>query len=104
MLSIEDSNVNDEGGEWLYVFVCYNIVLEVFNFVVFGLEDVDVVDLVLFLEKCKFLVLFKVGEIEFVDMVGVFGKFFFFLEFGVGFCNYFNDEDSRVYVFILLFL
>lgn len=94
MLSVEDSDVVDEGGEWFYVLVCNNIVLEVFNFVVLGLEDVDVVDLVVLVERCKLLYFLKVGEMEMVDMVGVFCNVVFFKEFGVGLCGYFGDEDG----------
>lgn len=103
-LSVEDSDVIDEGGEWLFELVCNNFVLEVLNFVVFGFEDVDVVDLVLLVERCKLLVFLKVGEVEMVDMISVISRVFFLIEFGIGFCNFFGDEDSRIYVFIFLFL
>lgn len=96
IFSIEDSDVIDEVGEWLYELVCNNLVLEVINFVVFGFEDVDVVDLVLLVKRCKVFVFLKICEVEIVDMIDVFIRVFFFIVFGMGICDVFWDEDSMI--------
>jgi coronatine-insensitive protein 1 len=102
-LSVEDSDVADEGGEWLHELARNNSVLEVLNFAVLGLEDVDVADLTLLVEKCKALVSLRVGEIEMVDMIRALSKAGSSLkELGAGSCNYLGDDDSSTYVPISL--
>lgn len=101
-MSVEDSDVADEGGQWLHELARNNSVLEVLNFAVLGLEDVDGADLTLLVEKCKALVSLRVGEIEMVDMVRALSRAFFLKELGAGSCNYLGEEDSRIYVPISL--
>lgn len=101
-LSVEDSDVTDEGGEWLFELARNNSVLEVLNFAVLGLEDVDAADLVLLVERCKSLVSLKVGEVEMVDMISAISRASSLTEFGTGSCNFFGDEDSRTHVSISL--
>lgn len=100
--SVEDSDVTDDGGEWLHKLARNNSVLEVLNFAVLGLEDIDVTDLTLLVEKCKSLVSLRVGEIEMVDMVRALSKASSLKELGAGSCSYLGDEDRRTYVPISL--
>jgi coronatine-insensitive protein 1 len=101
-LSVEDSDIADEGGEWLHELARNNSVLEEVNFAVLGLEDVDVADLILLVEKCKSLVSLRVGEIEMVDMIRALSKASSLRELGAGSCNYLGDEDSKTPVHISL--
>lgn len=93
-MSVEDSDVADEGGEWLHALARNNTVLEVLNFAVLGLEDVDVADLAVLVERCKSLYSLKVGEMEMVDMVGALRNAASLKELGAGSCGYFGDEDG----------
>lgn len=70
-LSFEDSEVEDKGGEWLYVLVFNDFILEEFYFGVFGIEVIDIEDLIILVEKFKLLVCLKVVEIELLDMIDV---------------------------------
>lgn len=72
------------------------------NFAVLGLEDVEVADLALLVEKCKSLVSLKVGEMEMMDMVGAIRRASSLRELGAGSCSYLGDEDSRSYAPISL--
>ena len=94
-LSVEDSDVADEGGEWLHELARNNSILEALNFAILGLEDVDVGDLTLLVQKCKSLVSLRVGEIEMVDMIRALSKASSLKELGAGSCNYLGDEDSK---------
>jgi coronatine-insensitive protein 1 len=102
VLSIDDSDVEDKGGDWLQALAQNNSVLEVLNFAILGLEDIDIDDMALLVEKCKSLVSLKVGEVEMVDMVGVLSKAHSLRELGAGSCNELGDEESGMTVTISL--
>ena len=97
ILSLEDSDVLDVGGEWLHALARCNSTLEELNFGVLGVEDVDVADLVTLVKRCKSLVCLKVGEIEMLDMVDVLRRVPSLQELGAGSCNNLvGDEDEDV--------
>lgn len=102
-MSVEDSDVIDKGGAWLKALAVYNSgALEVLNFAVLGLEDVEVADLAVLVEKCKALMSLKVGEVEMMDMIGAIRRASSLRELGGGSCSYLGDQDSRSYVPISL--
>ncbi|KAG0583894.1 hypothetical protein M758_3G169100 [Ceratodon purpureus] len=93
-LSLEDSDVEDLGGEWLHALARYNSTLEELHFGVLGIGDIDIADLFTLAEKCKSLVSLKVGEIEMLDMVDVLSRTPYLEELGTGSFNYLGDEDD----------
>lgn len=91
-LSLEDSEVEDEGGEWLHTLARCNSTLEELHFGVLGIGDIDIADLVMLVENCKSLVCLKVGEIEMPDMVDVLSRVPHLEELGAGSYSYLGDE------------
>lgn len=92
-LSLEDSEVEDEGGEWLHALARNNTSLEELHFGVLGIGDFDIADLLMLVENCKSLACLKVGEVEMKDMVDVVNKVNHIEDFGAGSYSY-EDEDS----------
>lgn len=91
-LSLEDSEVDDKGGDWLHTLARCNSNLEELNFGILGIGNIDVADLVMLVENCRSLVCLKVGEVEMLDMVNVLSKATHLEELGAGSYNYLGDE------------
>lgn len=94
MLSLEDSEVDDQGGEWLHVLARCNSTLEELHFGILGIVDIDVADLVMLVENCRSLARLKVGEIEMPDMVDVLKRVPRLEELGAGSYSYLGDEEG----------
>lgn len=94
VLSLEDSEVTDNSGEWMHALAQYNSVLEVLNFAVLGLEAIDISDLTILVQKCKSLVSLKVGEIDMEELIGVLSKVPNLKELGAGSCNELRDDEE----------
>ena len=96
VLSVEDSEVTDNSGEWMHALAQYNSVLEVLNFAVLGLDSIDIADLTILVQKCKSLVSLKVGEIEMKELIGVLSKVPNLKELGAGSCNELRDDEGAM--------
>ncbi|KAH9552702.1 hypothetical protein CY35_09G079900 [Sphagnum magellanicum] len=102
VLSLEESTVIDEGGDWLHNLAQNNSTLEVLDFAVLGLETVSIDDLTLLVERCKSLVSLKVGEIDMSDLTPVLNKAPFLKELGTGSCSDLGEEKNCIPVSINL--
>jgi coronatine-insensitive protein 1 len=102
VLSLEESDVIDEGGEWLHALAQHNSVLESLDFAVLGLDSVSVEDLALLAGRCKSLVSLKVSDIDMSELDGVWSKVPFLKELGTGSCNDLGDEKKGMAVSINL--
>ncbi len=102
VLSLEESTVIDEGGDWLHDLARNNSTLEVLDFAVLGLETVSIDDLALLVERCKSLVSLKVGEIDMSDLTQVLNKAPFLKELGTGSCSDLGEEKNCMPVSINL--
>lgn len=83
-LFLEESTIEDEGGEWLHELALHNSSLEVLNFYMTGLENVNVSDLELIAENCRSLTSLKISECDVLDLRIVFKKATALEEFGGG--------------------
>ncbi len=96
VLSLEDSDVIDEGGEWLHALAQNNSVLESLDFAVPGLDTASVEDLAFLVGRCKSLVSLKVGDIDMSDLAGVLSKVPFLKELGTGGFSDLGDENKSM--------
>jgi coronatine-insensitive protein 1 len=94
VLSLEYSDVIDEGGEWLHALAQNNSVLESLDFAVPGLDTASVEDLAFLVGRCKSLVSLKVGDIDMSDLAGVLSKVPFLKELGTGGFSDLGDENK----------
>jgi len=102
VLSLEESDVVDEGGEWLHALAQHNSVIESLDFAVLGLDSVSVEDLALLAGRCKSLVSLKISDIDMSELNGVWSKVPFLKELGTGSCNDLGDEKKGMAVSINL--
>jgi coronatine-insensitive protein 1 len=94
VLSLEDSDVIDEGGEWLHALAQNNSVLESLDFAVPGLDTASVKDLAFLVGRCKSLVSLKVGDMDMSDLAGVLSKVPFLKDLGTGGFSDLGDENK----------
>ncbi|XP_024384913.1 coronatine-insensitive protein homolog 1a isoform X2 [Physcomitrium patens] len=99
-LSLEDSEVEDKGGEWLHALALNDSTLEELHFGVLGIEAIDIEDLTILVEKSKSLVCLKVAEIELLDMIDVLQRVPSLEDLGAGSCNYLGAKDVDDFVSI----
>lgn len=84
ILFLEESTIEDEGGEWLHELALHNSSLEVLNFYTTGLENVNVSDLELIATNCRSLTSLKISEYDILDLRNVLKKAAALEEFGGG--------------------
>nr|WGH73301.1 coronatine-insensitive protein 1 [Ginkgo biloba] len=92
---LEESSIEDEGGEWLHELALWNSSLEVLNFYLTGLESIkfNLSDLELLATNCRSLTSLRVNECDILDLRGVLEKATELEEFGGGsFSN--SDEHA----------
>lgn len=94
VLFLEESTIEDEGGEWLHELALHNSSLEVLNFYMTGLENVNVNDLEMIATNCRSLTSLKISECDILDLRNVFKKATALEEFGGG--SFSSSEERAV--------
>eukprot|EP00249_Psilotum_nudum_P021996 c28333_g1_i1 orf=286-2127(+) len=69
-LSLDDSNITDQGGKWLHQLALHNTSLEVLNFFASDLA-IEIADLETLMTNCKSLRSLKVNEVDLTKLSGV---------------------------------
>lgn len=93
-LFLEESTIEDEGGEWLHELALHNSSLEVLNFYTTNLENVNVSDLELIATNCRSLTSLKISEYDILDLRNVLKQAAALEEFGGG--SFSSSEERAV--------
>jgi len=84
VLFLEESEIKDEGGEWLHELALRSSSLEVLNFYLTCLESISMKDLMLIATNCPALTSLRVNECDILDLRGVLEKATELEDFGGG--------------------
>jgi coronatine-insensitive protein 1 len=96
VLFLEESEIKDEGGEWLHELALRNISLEVLNFYVPYLESINMRDLELIATNCRALTSLRVNECDILELRGVLDKATELEEFGGGSFQFVNSDEHAL--------
>lgn len=100
-LMLDESQIEEESGDWLHELALNNSSLEVLNFYMTTLEIINTSDLELIVTNCPSLTSLKVGECDIVEMRGVLSKATALEEFGGGTFN--NSEEHATETSMITF-
>lgn len=84
---LDESQIEEESGDWLHELALNNSSLEVLNFYMTTLEMINTSDLELIVTNCPSLTSLKVGDCDILEMRGVLKKATSLEEFGGGTFN-----------------
>lgn len=101
ILMLDESQIEEESGDWLHELALNNSSLEVLNFYMTTLEMINTSDLELIVTNCPSLTSLKVGECDIVEMRGVLSKATALEEFGGGTFN--NSEEHATETSMITF-
>ena len=84
---MDESQIEEESGDWLHELALNNSSLEVLNFYMTTLEMINTSDLELIVTNCPSLTSLKAGDCDILEMRGVLKKATSLEEFGGGTFN-----------------